>query len=188
MKPLTIGLILIICIYNVNAQTNNTATAKAPDPQFLNHVYFYHADSLASLEQIEARYKSKPKGFGGNETGFEMNGEKSPVRIKAGDTIRFAVKMNGMMSDPTTMIKLYHFDSRKGNREAIMNSQSSMYSKAKEPENTIAFNVQKSGNDVFIIMPASALGTGEYGFLNMMLMNGGGMKMSYTVFAFGVDP
>ena len=107
--------------------------------------------------------------------------------MKAADSIKFVVKTGNSMFDPSMTIKLYHFDSKKGNREAIMSSDGGMYGKAKKTENEISCNMQKSGNDVFILIPASKLVAGEYGFLNTMLMSGGGMKMSYTVFAFGVD-
>jgi hypothetical protein len=88
------------------------------------------------------------------------------------------------------MIKLYKFDSKKGNREAIVNSQGGMFERGKSTNNSneVSFNIQKSGSDDFIIIPASRLAPGEYGFLNMMMVNNAGSRsMSYTVFAFGVD-
>jgi hypothetical protein len=93
------------------------------------------------------------------------------------------------MVDPSMMIRLYKFESGKGSRVAILNSQGGAYSKGKTPGsiNEISFNVLKETED-FIMIPASRLVPGEYAFLNMMLMNGGGGRnKSYTVFAFGID-
>lgn len=186
IKLLTITPILVILTYNANAQTNT----KTPDPQFLNHIYYFKADSLISLEQAEARLKSKTKafGYGGSESAFIMDGEKSSLRIKSGDQIQFAVKVGISMEDPSMMIHLYKFEPRKGNREAILSSDPGVYGKKKnDDKNQVNFNVQKSGNDVYLIIPASSLSPGEYGFLNTMLFTRSGMKMDYTVFAFGID-
>jgi hypothetical protein len=186
-------LIFLLCplIHNVYAQPKSSGSSAEPQPQFLNHIYFLQQDSLIALEQVSAEMKSKTKalGFGGNETGYEMNGEKSPVRIKNVAGMRFAVKLNTAMFDPSTMIKLYKFDSQKSGREAIVGAQGGMFNKKKNSggANEIACNVQKSGNDVYIIIPALKLEKGEYGFVNMMMVSTNGMRATYTVFAFGVD-
>jgi hypothetical protein len=188
MKTLSICLILIGFAFRMEGQTNHSSSSTA----FLNHIYYYLADSLVSLEQNTARMESKTKalGFGGSEGGFYMDGLKSSIRIHANDSIRFIIKMNMAMMDPSMMIKLYKFDSKKGNREAVVSSQGGAYSGGKSTNNAseVSYNVQKSGSDDFIIVPASRLVPGEYGFLNMMMMNNAGSRnMSYTVFAFGVD-
>ena len=188
MKPLTIYLILFVLAFPAYSQTRRSASV----PSFLNHVYYYTPDSLTDLEQNTARMESKTKamGYGGSEGGFYMDGAKSIVRIRAGDSIRFIVKMNMSMMDPSMMLKLYKFDSRKGNREAIVSSQGGMFSGGKSKNNAseIIFNIQKSGTDDYILVPASRLAPGEYAFLNLMMVNGAGSRSSsYTGFAFGVD-
>jgi len=188
MKPLTICLILFLFSFNVHAQTSPTTDAKSPNPEFVNHVYYYVSDSLISLEQNQAHQMSKTKafGYGGSESGFSMNGEKSPNRIKSADNMTFAVKMGGgMMMDPSMSIKLYHFNSKKGNREAIVSSYGGPYSHKSSTDNPneVSLNLKKSGNDVYLLIPASKLAPGEYGFLNMS----GGMNPSFTVYAFGVE-
>ena len=191
MKPLTIYLILILTLLGfasrMEAQTSHAASA----PVFLNHVYYSQPDTLTSLEQNAAHLESKTKGmgYGGSEGGFYMDGAKSNVRIRAGDSLKFTVKMNMSMMDPSMMIKLYKFDSKSGNREAIVSSQGGMFSgnKSKHTASEISFNILKSGSEDYIMMPASRLLPGEYGFVNMMMANGGGRDASYTVFAFGVD-
>ena len=188
MKPLTIYLILFVLALPANSQTSHTSSA----PLFLNHIYYYTPDSLTALEQSTARMESKTKGmgYGGSEGGFYMDGARSNVRIRASDSIRFIVKMNMSMMDPSMMVKLYKFDSKKGNREAIISSQGGMFDrgKSKPTASEISFNIQKSGTEDFILLPASRLVSGEYAFLNLMMVNGAGSREpSYTVFAFGVD-
>jgi hypothetical protein len=191
MKPLAISLILLGISYNAYEQSNTGTDPKSPNPEFVNHVYYYASDSLLALEQNQAHQMSKTKafGYGGSESGFSMSGEKSPIRLKAVDNMTFAVKMGGgMMMDPSMSIKLYHFNAKKGNREAIVSSYAGPYShkSSSDNPNEVSFNLKKSGNEVYLLIPASKLAPGEYGFLNMMSMSGG-MNPNFTVFAFGVD-
>ena len=51
----------------------------------------------------------------------------------------------------------------------------------------IVFKVQKSGKDIYMIMPATPLKPGEYGFMNMMMATGSGRNINHTVFAFGIE-
>ena len=190
MKAIAICLILFVFAYHAGAQTIHFASAGS---MVQNHIYYVLPDSLTTLEQNKARMESKTKGmgFGGSEGGFVMDGEKSTVRIKPGDTLHFAVKMAMAMgmADPTIMIRLYKFEGKKGSRIAIISSQGGKYSKGKNSDNTngIYFNVQKE-TDEFILIPANKLAPGEYGFLNMMMVNReSSTSMSYTVFGFGID-
>lgn len=170
------------------AQTTAVTTGGAHDPTFLNHVYFWAPDSLVSLEKTDGEMKAKmrPMGFGGG-VGYELEGARSAVRIKAGDNLKFAVKLSGM-ADPTTMIKLYQLESKKKIREANLNSQGGMFNKSPKTNNGIDCNVQKSGADVYILIPTARLAPGEYGFMNRMQMSGEGTRSSYTFFTFGIDP
>jgi hypothetical protein len=187
MKPLSMAFILAGFILFVNAQVDNASLSKLPKPAFLNHIYYYAADSLTALEKMPAQIgtKTNAMSFGGGEPGYTLDGERSTIRIKAGDTIQFVLRMGMASIDPSMIIRLYKFDSKKGNRYAILTNQ------GRGKKNTgfdgLAFNVQKSENSIYLLIPASKLGPGEYGFLNMMMVNGSGRNISYTVFAFGVD-
>ncbi len=179
MKPLVIGLILFGFFYHCDGQTHLSSSQ-----MYLNHIYYFTADSLTSLEQNTARMESK-----GSEGYFIMDGEKSTIRIKAGDSLHFTVKFAMTMMDPSMMIRLYKFDSKKGSRVAIISSPGGKSNKKNSGNaNEINFNVLKQSDD-FILSPASRLVPGEYGFLNMMLVNASsnGRNMSYTIFAFGID-
>jgi len=190
MKPFAINLILLCFVVGSYGQTSNEPGAKTPDPKFLNHIYYYGKDTLTDLEQASAHMISRTKalGYGGSEGGYSMDGEKSAVRFSSGDNIRFAVKMDVPMGDPSMMMRLYKFTAKKGSREAIVSSQAGRYQKGKNHDDAdTPYNIEKSGNDTYLITATSKLAPGEYGFLNMMMMRGGGMKVTYTVFAFGID-
>ncbi|MBS1598248.1 MAG: hypothetical protein JST75_08480 [Bacteroidetes bacterium] len=190
MKPLSICLILWLFVHGLRAQTKTEDQNKIVDPKFLNHIYYYAGDSLIELEQSTARMVNKTKGFGygGSESGYEMEGEKSSVRISTGNNIRFAIKLGMSMADPSMMIRLYKLRAAKNKREAILDSQGGMYNRSKNTNSDeISFNIQKTGNDVYLIIPVSALTSGEYGFLNMMMANSNNRKVSFTMFSFGLD-
>jgi len=166
------------------------AAQKAPNPSFLNQVYYYWSDSLLACPKADGRMESKMKalGFGGVQMGYTMDGERSALRIRAADSLHFAVRSaGGAMMDPSTMFQLFRLEPKKGTRQAVMSSQS-RYGGSSNPKNQVSFDIQKSGTDVFILIPSARLAPGEYGFMNKMQMNGGGMNMSYTFYTFGVDP
>jgi hypothetical protein len=194
-------LLLLLTAGNTRAQTPKTpphppsgavSTPKAPDPAFLNQIYYYWSDSLLACPKMDGQMETKAKamGFGGTQMGYTMDGGKSPLRIRSADTLRFAVKPgSGGMMDPSTMYKLYKFESKKDSRQAIISNQSRFGGGSSGPRNQISLDVQKSGTDVFILIPSARLAPGEYGFMNMMSGSEGGMgmKMSYTFYTFGID-
>ncbi|HEV3223740.1 MAG TPA: hypothetical protein VGZ90_12720 [Puia sp.] len=189
MKPLTLNFILLLFTYCVVAQSNNSG---ASGTEILNHIYYFRPDSLIALEMTDGQMESKTKalGYGGSEAGIVIDGDKSHLRIKSGDSIRFTIKMAMAMMDPTMIIKLYRFDLRKGKREAVLSSQGGAYSHSKSTSNAseINLNVLKSGSDAYIMIPATRLAPGEYGFINMMMVKMQGSRtVIYTIFAFGVD-
>ena len=177
MKNIALLLLAISTILHARSQT--AATAAGPNPDFLNNIYYWKADSLLSLEKTTGQVKNKLRYFGGGSgPSYNIEGPRSAVRIKAGADTRFVVRLSGMM-DPSSLIKLYRFDTQKNRRETSVNATS---------KNVVDCNVQKSGTDVYILIPTTKLTPGEYGFQNQMMMNGAGSaQISYTFFAFGVD-
>lgn len=174
---------------SLRAQKTTAASPGSHDPAYLNQLYFWAADSLVALEKTPAEMKMKMKalGFGGGGSAYVMDGARSAIRIKAGNDLRFAVKLVGMI-DPSSMIRLYQLNPNKKAREATLSSSGGMFNKsASTTNNGIDCNVQKSGADVYILIPASRLAPGEYGFMNSMQMSSSGSRVSYTFFTFGID-
>jgi hypothetical protein len=162
----------------------------APNPPFLNQVYYYWSDSILPCPKTDGRMASKIKalGFGGAQSAYTLDGDRSALRIRACDTLRFAFRSgSGGMMDPSMMYQLYKFESKKGGRQASLGGQS-RFGGNNNTKNQISFDVQKSGTDVFILIPSARLAAGEYGFMNKMQMDGGGMNMSSPFYTFGIDP
>ncbi|HTD93348.1 MAG TPA: hypothetical protein VK644_06040 [Chitinophagaceae bacterium] len=132
-----------------------------PEPDFTHEVSFLKRDSVFStvrLEKGSSKMESKTKmgGLGGSETGYSLEGSRSPIRLPSGN-ISFVystgesvktpsastdsiMRANGMdpsamsgmgsmggMSDPSNQISLYKMDSEKGNRKiTLMKSPGAM--------------------------------------------------------------
>jgi hypothetical protein len=188
-KSILLFLMAVLFRVALPAQTTTVTTAGAHDPTFLNNVYFWAPDSLLALEKTNGEMKAKMKalGFGGGGSAYVLQGARSPIRIKAADNMRFAVKLSGM-ADPSMMIKLYQLDPQKKTREAVISSQGGMFNKSSKTNSGIDYNVQKSGADVYILLPTTRLAPGEYGFMNMMQATSSGTQISYAFFTFGIDP
>ena len=190
MRPLLLSgfLLATTCLQAQSGGTPSTAAAHAPNPAFLNQVYYYWSDSLLPCPKTEGQMENKMKamGFGGSQMGYTMDGGKAALRIKAGDSLRFVVKMV-TMGDPSSMLQLLRFESKKDSRQAVMSTQS-RFGGNKDHKNQVSFDIQRSATDVFILIPSSRLTPGEYGFMNQMMMKQSGTSVMYTFYTFGIDP
>ena len=129
-----------------------SAQANYPEPEFSNEVYFLNKDSMKAMrlekESSKMNTKTKVAGFGGGESGYTIEGEKSPVRIGSGEGLSFVfstgasagkfsaatdsvMRANGIdpaemsettgaMSDPANSISLYKAEPGKGQRRISM--------------------------------------------------------------------
>jgi hypothetical protein len=186
MKQPTLCLILASTSLISSAQTTSS---KSFDAAVVNHVYALSGDSLVSLESGDAHLMIKPAGpFGKSEDGYSLKGDKSTVRIKAADSLRFVIKTSAMSVD-ASVVRLFSLRPKKGNRDAVLGTHQDMYFHSKSEDNTkgIPFNVQKAGNDVYIIVPSGKLSPGEYAFMNLAEPSGSGPHTTYAFYAFGVD-
>jgi len=183
----SIVLLLLLATQYVAGQSGNAT--KIPDPAFLNQVYCYRGDSLTALGRTDGRMENKMKGlgFGGSQMGYFLEGDRSVVRLRKTDTLRFVIKLAGSMMDPSTMIQLYRFDAKKNTRVALVSSHS-RFGGEEDIKNVVRLDIQKGGSDVYILIPAEKLAPGEYGFMNKMAMNQSGTHVSFTFYDFGVDP
>lgn len=146
MKKIFLSIVAIIIVCATNAQ-------KYPEPEFSNEVYYLKKDSVYSAVRLEknvSKMESKTKmgGLGGSESGYNMDGAKSTVRLISGTNLSFIIstgassskalssqdsmmKANGMdpsmmsgmqpgMNDPANTITLYKTESEKGKRKILM--------------------------------------------------------------------
>jgi uncharacterized protein YxeA len=69
---------------------------KYPEPEFSNEISYLKKDSVNSIVRLEKGSskmdtKTKMGGFGGSESGYEMEGEKSTVRLNSGHNLSFVL-------------------------------------------------------------------------------------------------
>ena len=186
-KPILYIAFMLVVSYQSLSQDNKAAVV----PEFMNQLY-YVADSnkLSDLEKTEAEMKSKTKlgGFGGYSTAYIMEGSNSKVQI-GNQQPSFVIRMDGMMMDPTQMIRLYRFEKKDKNRESVISKGGMMGKGNSQNQDGIKFNVKKTDKGVYWLIPEDTLIPGEYGFINMMSSTGssgkGGMP-SYAAYAFAI--
>jgi hypothetical protein len=192
-----------------------------PDAEFSNEVYYLKKDSVHSLMRLEKETtkmesKAKGAGFGGFESAYNIEGEKSPARVQRARSISFVfstggsgtatsnaqrdsmLRANGIdpsamssgmssMNDPSNTITLYETDVSKGKRKIVMQKAGGAFSSKKlQSSDKYTFSARKIRDGYWELVVDKALPTGEYAF-SVMAMTAGNMDGSTTVYCFGVD-
>lgn len=174
--------LIVICAAQITfAQT------KIPVPEILNEINYYNkvGHSLQGLEKTKAELKSKAKalGYGGIKQTFELDGDKSSVRLAAKDTISFIVTLND--GEPSAWFNLYKAEVKKKKRIANWSDQK-VFGKSGADDDVISFSVRKIGDKAFEIIPSAKLKAGEYLFINKASL-GTYAGRGADAFAFGID-
>ena len=145
--------LLSIVLFIASAAWAQLDKTKYPEPEFSKEVYYLKKDTVITAIRLEKNFskmeaKTKMGGLGGYENGYTMEGQKSSVRIPAGNQLSFvfstgaSVKtsnpqadsmmeasgmdpnamsdMMGDMNDPASSIILYKVESDKGKRKILM--------------------------------------------------------------------
>jgi hypothetical protein len=184
-----------------------------PDPEFANEVYCLKKDSgaLVRLEKETAKMESSGGAFKGFESGYSLEGEKSPVRFTKSSGLSFifstgrssgfsshadsskansgSSSLSDMMSgidDPSNRITLYKTDGGKGKRKVILQKGGGIGGKKLQSSDKYSFSVKKIRNGYWELIIDKPLPKGEYAF-STMTMGMGGMDGSTTFYAFGID-
>lgn len=188
-----------------------------PIPEYRNEIYLVKKDNATTLQRLEKgaskqEMKVKMMGMGGMDQGYELDGEKSSVRLANGSNLVFLfypggeqtnstnpetdsmMKANGMdpsmmsnpmsaMMDPSQNISLYSMKGEKGKRKALLQSMGVMgMSKKTATKYTLSIKKIKEGYYEMTV-DKSLLPKGEYVFV-MMNMS---MDQSCSLFAFAID-
>lgn len=192
---------------------------KYPEPEFSNEISYLKKDSINSLVRLEKGSskmdtKTKMGGFGGSESGYEMEGEKSTVRLQTGSNLSFVfsngasgksssssmrdsmMKANGMdpsmmqsMMDPSNTISLYKAETDKDKRKVLLQKSpgaSPFGSKKSQSSDKFTFSAKKIREGYWEFVIDKTLSKGEYIF-TMMSMGMGSMDGSTLLFAFAID-
>ena len=215
MKKIFLSIAAIIITCAANAQ-------KYPEPEFSNEVYFLKKDSVFSalrLEKNVSKMESKTKmgGLGGSESGYNMDGTKSTVRLTSGTKLSFIIStgassdkasssqdsmmkasgmdpsmMQGMMggsNDPASTITLYKTESEKGKRKILMQKNAG----------AVPFSSKKTKSSDKYTFSVKKIREGYWELVidktlpkgeyafSKMDMTGMNAGQSFLLFAFGID-
>jgi hypothetical protein len=214
MNKYSLIILFLICTCQAVAQPPNNAY---PNPEFANEVYLYRKDSAVKLLRLEKNTskmdtKTKMGGIGGAESGYTMDGEKSPVRFSTGQAISFiysnssasastnpaadsTMRANGLdpammqgmgsMSDPATMITLYKVDPTKGKRKIYLAKSGGYFGGGKnKSSDKFTFSVKKIREGYWELVIDKPLKRGEYSF---SMMGTGMNAMDVMLYSFAID-
>lgn len=164
--------------------TTSLAVLAQQEPQYVNQFFFLDSSSgkLMPLERQNANMKAKSKAFGigGSSSFYEIKGDKSKVRLKAGKPMEFVVRGIPRQIDPSQMIQMVQFNVKKGKRRWQFGGSGAFGTNAGTTfdEGAIMFNAAPYGKESLKISPAEPLEPGEYGI---------SAAMGQQYFCFGVD-
>lgn len=212
-------IVWVFMLSSLPAISQNTKPSY-PVPEYSNEIYLLmRADSttLMRLEKGSSKMESKMKmgGFGGAESGYEMEGETSAVRLGSRNNLSFVffnggiekksspymdsvmkannidpatLKAMGMSgSDPSSSITLYKMTVEKGKRKIILQKSPGAFGgKKASSSDKYSFSVKKIREGYWELVVDKTLPKGEYAF-SMMGMGMGNMDGSISLFAFTAD-
>lgn len=211
------ALSLVISIISTGAM-GQAGGKEYPQPEFSNEVSWFNKDNntLTRLEKGLSNMDTKTKagGMGGAENSYSIEGEKSPVRITAGNNLSFIytteatdfssavsdsmlrangmdpdkMKGGGMGGDPSSKVTLYAADASKNVRKVILMKMPGMFGGKKlKSSDKQSFSVRKIKDGYWELVIDKPLQKGEYIFTVPGAAGTGNMDYSTTLFAFGVD-
>jgi len=153
---------------------NNLSAQDVPQPDFAN-VPAYYIKGTNELHNL-AKESFNIVGTMNREALYELQGEKSKVRIKQTDDYIFVIKPFGEI-DPSTIMQLKKMTiTKKKNRQASMAQGQGLFTQSvNTSKGDVPYNLKKLGNNVFQIVPESKLEQGEYVFIV------GGTPYSFTI-------
>jgi hypothetical protein len=189
MKYLMIYSFIVLSIV-VKAQ-DVASYGKAPS----SVVKLYHpkTEKQTDLENAGATRKQKKKlgGFGGISFSYEMEGEKSLLRLNADSAIFVTDQGTGMLSmDMSLTLQLFKLEIKNGKRVAVQGDyKPSLLGTGKTTDTKITTSSKSLKEGLTQLVPEKKLAKGEYAFVSGMMEgnNYDGKNTKYLAYAFGID-
>ncbi len=182
-------IICLLCIFLMTFAFVPTANCqRQPEPEYIDTYFMLEskAGKLLTLEKqvIQVFSKSKGKLFSSKgQYGYQIPGDRSPVRFEEGKPIEIVVRAATRDVDPLTFIVFWALKPGEGVRVIETNTIKGGFGGVKQSgtgvEN-VAFEAVKYGQSSFLFRPVSKLLPGEYVVFTS--------KKSDQVFCFGIDP
>jgi hypothetical protein len=185
-------MVLIFIFFSVAVKAQDAASyGKAPSTT----VKLYHPkiETQSDLENTGAIRKQKKKlgGFGGVSFTYEMEGEKSPLRLHADSAIFVIEQGTGMLTmDMSMTLQLFKLEIKNGKRIAVMaDYKGSIFKSGTTTDTKITTSSKQLKEGLTQLMPTKKLEKGEYAFVSSTMEgnNYDGKNTKYIVYAFGVD-
>jgi hypothetical protein len=185
-------MILFFALFSAAIKAQDIAGyGKAP----ASEVKLYHP-SLQKQTDLEATgatrvQRKKLGGFGGISFTFEIEGEKSPIRLNADSALFVIQQGTGMLAmDLSMTIMLYKLEVKAAKRVAVQGDyKSSIVGSGKTTDTKITSSTQPLKDGLTQIVPSRKLEKGEYAFVSSMMQGNkyDGKNTKYIVYAFGID-
>lgn len=185
-------ILLAFVFFSATIKAQDIASyGKAPSSE----VKLYHpaTDKQSGLESTGAIRKQKKKlgGFGGVSFSYELEGEKSTVRLNADSAIFVLQQGTGMVGmDISMTLRLFKLEMKNGKRIAVEGEyKSSVLGTGKTTDTKIVTRSKQLKEGLTQIVPEKKLEKGEYAFVSSMMEgnNYDGKNTKYTVYAFAID-
>jgi hypothetical protein len=156
-------MVLVILSFVAAASGQNQ---KAPSELLPSTLYYL--DSYAQLVPLESKIVRRKTdyralGFAGGSIVYFVDGEKSPVRLKAAGKLEFVVRLK-QRTDPLETIQFYRFAAANGSRVLPVETFNPLGGVSRFTLNTgtVDFNAAAYGASSFKLTPIEALAPGEY--------------------------
>ena len=142
---------------------------KAFEPEFVS--VFYRLRPSGEIVELERQTPNEtPKG---SRVLLTIPGEKSPVRFRADEEIRFVVRVAEDFDKAAATLQLFHFEATHGMRQFLVKKEDLLSNKA-----TLKLDAERYGGSSLKVVPSQMLAPGEYCLSRSTIAQG---------FCFGVD-
>jgi hypothetical protein len=142
---------------------------KVFEPQY-SSVFYYLRSSVEAVELERQTPNLTPKGI---KSLILIPGEKSPVRISAGDDMQFVVRVEEDFDKASATLQLFRFDAQHGMRKMLAKNDD-----LRKNKTTLKLNAERYGSSSLKVVPSQKLAPGEYCLSRSTIAQG---------FCFGVD-
>ncbi len=184
-KFASVALILILILVTC---ARGQDRGKPTEPQSPSVLYKLDlSGQLVPLESqvVHVRRKYHAWGFAGVTLVYQVEGEKSRVRLKAGGKPEFVVQLEGRV-DPLEAVQFYHFDQVDGSRAVPIVDVDFIerMSNFQLVPVTVDFNAVRYGASSFKLIPVPEMVPGEY---CLLIKSTNKWAWKNPGFCFGVD-
>jgi hypothetical protein len=187
------NVMLVICVFFSLFVKAQDIASYGNAPSSVIKLYHPTTEQQTDMENTNAtrRQKKKLGGFGGVSFSYEIEGEKSTVRLNADSAIFVLQQGTGSLAiDISMTLRLFKLEIKNGKRIAVEGDyKPSILGSGKTTDTKIATSGKSLKEGLTQIVPQKKLEKGEYAFVSSMMEgnNYDGRNTKYMVYAFSID-